>query len=111
MHARSRSLASLRVTRVLMARRDGVEQCSTRTKEKSDNEANASSYTSSQSKSFLCLAGFFRLSATTRVTAGDKPEFRARRRASTPLSSFSLRLRFIPNSHTLRNHNQNAKVT
>src|SRR2546422_10402631 len=42
----------------------------------------------------LCFAGRFRLSGITRVTAGANPDFRAARRASTPLSMF-FRLRFM----------------
>ncbi len=38
------------------------------------------------SHSFLCFGGRFRLSAITRVAAGDIPDFRARRLASVPAS-------------------------
>ncbi len=44
---------------------------------------------------FLCFAGRFRLSGITRVTAGAIPDFRAARRASTPLSMTAFRFRFI----------------
>ena len=46
---------------------------------------------SASCKNFLCLGGRLRLSGMTRVLAGAKPELRAARRASLPLSIFFFR--------------------
>src|ERR1700730_5032453 len=49
----------------------------------------------SPNKSGLCFSGLFRLSGITFVFAGTPATLRASRRASTPLSSFFFRPRFI----------------
>ena len=51
--------------------------------------------TSASRNCFLCFAGRLRLSGITRVTAGASPDFRAARRASTPLSMTFFLFRFM----------------